>query len=171
MENKEKELARIREQMISAMGRAFEIRGLNGVTGRLYGLLFLSEEPMTLDDMAQQLGMSKPSMSIHVRNLEKSGMVHKVWKRGGRKNYYVAETDMEKIIQEIIEREKAALNMLISTANDCKINLKKLKKEQNHDFQKNVAQNLDKVLYWEECWKSSINLLDKHLPGNKNYKN
>ena len=129
MENKEKELMEVREQIIDAMGKVCKIWGLNEVTGRLYGVLFLSDRPLTLDEMASQLGMSKPSMSLHVRHLEKVGMVNNVWMKGSRKNYYAAETNMEKIIHGFMEREKIALDVMLSTIENSKVNFNKLKEE------------------------------------------
>ncbi|WP_369011870.1 GbsR/MarR family transcriptional regulator, partial [Robertmurraya sp. DFI.2.37] len=66
---------------------------LYGVTesvGRLYGSLYFQEEPMTLDAMKDELGMSITSMSTSVRGLMELKMVEKVWKRGERKDLYRA---------------------------------------------------------------------------------
>src|SRR5699024_11470102 len=60
--------------------------------GKLYATMYFQGK-MTLDEMRDELGMSKPSMSTSVRKLQKIGMVKKVFQRGSRKDTYTAEKD------------------------------------------------------------------------------
>ena len=48
---------------------------------------------MNLDEMREELGMSKPSMSTNIRKLQQNEMVKKKFQRGTRKHTYVAEKD------------------------------------------------------------------------------
>jgi DNA-binding transcriptional regulator GbsR (MarR family) len=85
-------------EMIEAGGRTAQSFGLNRLFGQIYTLLYLSEEPQTLDAQADQLGVSKASVSIACRQLESWGAVRRIWKKGDRKDYYVAETDFSRIL-------------------------------------------------------------------------
>ncbi|MCZ7674334.1 MAG: hypothetical protein M5U34_47980 [Chloroflexi bacterium] len=60
--------------------------GFAEVMGRLYGTLLLSPEELSLDDLASQLEISKGSVSMNMRALERWGMAKEVWVRGERKN-------------------------------------------------------------------------------------
>jgi DNA-binding transcriptional regulator GbsR (MarR family) len=61
--------------------------------GRLYGMMYFHNEPLTLDEMKEELGMSKTSISTSVRTLLDLKMVDKVWKKGSRKDLYAIEGD------------------------------------------------------------------------------
>ncbi|HHY74980.1 MAG TPA: GbsR/MarR family transcriptional regulator [Bacillus bacterium] len=82
-----------KERVIDTIAHNMNLYGITDSVGRLFGLLFFSQNPMTLDEMKDELGMSKTSMSTSVRNLMDLKMVDKVWKKGVRKDLYQAEED------------------------------------------------------------------------------
>jgi len=85
-------------EMVEAGGRTVQSFGLNRLFGQIYVLLYLSDEPQSLDSLARQLGVSKASVSIACRQLESWGALHRSWVKGDRKDYYVAETDFNRIL-------------------------------------------------------------------------
>ena len=56
-------------------------------------LMFFQNRPLTLDDMTEELGMSKTSMSTSVRALSDSKLVERAWERGVRKDLYQVNDD------------------------------------------------------------------------------
>lgn len=85
-------------EMIEAGGRTAQTFGINRLFGQLYMFLFMSPEPASLDVIAESLGVSKASVSIACRQLESWGVLHKVWMKGDRKDYYEAITDIGQIV-------------------------------------------------------------------------
>jgi DNA-binding transcriptional regulator GbsR (MarR family) len=81
------------QEMIEAGGRSAQSFGFNRLLGQIYFLLFLSKDPLSLNDMMEKLGVSKASVSISSRQLLSWGLIQRVWKKGDRKDYYTAETD------------------------------------------------------------------------------
>ncbi|WP_246187723.1 GbsR/MarR family transcriptional regulator [Ornithinibacillus caprae] len=79
--------------MISAIAQAMVIYGVTPSVGRIYGVLYFSEDPLTLDEIKDQVAMSKASVSNGIRELIDTEMVSKVWKKGERKDHYIAEKD------------------------------------------------------------------------------
>lgn len=79
--------------VIDAIADTMDLYGVTPSIGRLYGVLYFSEEAMTLDQMGNSLGMSKPSMSTGIHSLVDIEMVQKVWRKGERKDLYKAEKD------------------------------------------------------------------------------
>ena len=77
--------------------------GLNNIMAQLYAILYLSNNPMSLNDMVERLKISKGSVSINIRALERYGAVRKVWVKGSRRDYYTAETDISKVIMDRIK--------------------------------------------------------------------
>ena len=63
------------EKFIQAIATNMSLYGLTPSVGRLYGVLYFEDKPMTLDDMREALSMSKTSMSTGVRALSDMKMV------------------------------------------------------------------------------------------------
>ena len=85
-------------EMVEAGGRTAQSFGLSRLFGQIYMLLYLSDEPLGLDFLAEQLGVSKASVSIASRQLESWGAVRRIWKKGDRRDFYTAETDFRNLI-------------------------------------------------------------------------
>jgi DNA-binding transcriptional regulator GbsR (MarR family) len=101
------DLNELRHGTMDTLGRITAFWGFSKIMGQLYGLLYLAAAPLTLDEMAENLSISKGNVSINIRALERWNMVRKVWVKGDRKDFYEAETDFWKIIRGVMkEREK-----------------------------------------------------------------
>ncbi|MEA1963668.1 MAG: hypothetical protein U9O41_00835, partial [Candidatus Aerophobetes bacterium] len=68
------------------IGRLTATVGVSRVIGQLYAVLFLSDKPLCLNDMVERLKISKGGASLNIRELEKLGVVKKVWVKGDRKD-------------------------------------------------------------------------------------
>jgi DNA-binding transcriptional regulator GbsR (MarR family) len=101
---------------METMGRITAFWGFSKIMGQLYGLLYLSPKPLTLDEMAESLSISKGNVSINIRALERWSMVRQVWIKGDRKDFYEAETDFWKIIRGVLkEREKKEFDQALGS--------------------------------------------------------
>jgi len=74
--------------------------------GALYGALYLSQGPLSLDELIPIVGVTKGAISTNIRALEQLGMVRKQVRSGDRKDYYLADTDFWKIAKTILERRQ-----------------------------------------------------------------
>jgi DNA-binding transcriptional regulator GbsR (MarR family) len=72
--------------------------------GRIFGLLYLSPNPLSLDDIATELQQSKSNISTTIRGLVEWHLVRRVPVPGSRKDHYEAATDFWRVMQEIFER-------------------------------------------------------------------
>jgi hypothetical protein len=75
-------------RFVESMGRYFEQFGLSRIGGRLLGLLMIAEEPLSLDDMATTLSVSRASISTNIRLVTTTSMAELVTKPGDRRDYY-----------------------------------------------------------------------------------
>ena len=75
-------------QFIERMGLAMDRLGLNRTFGRIFGLLMVADEPMSLDEMVERLQVSKASVSTNARSCEEFGLARRVGVRGDRRDYY-----------------------------------------------------------------------------------
>ncbi|UJL47571.1 MarR family transcriptional regulator [Virgibacillus sp. NKC19-16] len=86
----------IRDNLMLEFSKTVGNFGLSPVEARLFAYLYLSEEPLTLDDMSEALGKSKTSMSTSIRSLSDLNLVTRVWKKGVRKDLYQANNQLFK---------------------------------------------------------------------------
>ncbi|SFL92156.1 choline uptake/conversion transcriptional regulator CudC [Salibacterium qingdaonense] len=80
-------------EVISAIAETMDLYGITPSIGRLYATMYFKHDSMTLDEMKDELGMTKPSMSTAVRNLQDIQIVRKTWQKGSRKDHFTAEKD------------------------------------------------------------------------------
>lgn len=95
-------LIAVNNTTVAGLGRLARFFGFSEVMGRLYGTLLLNPEPLSLDDLSEQLQISKGSVSMNMRSIERWGMAKEVWMRGERKKYYQAESDMWTVIRNVL---------------------------------------------------------------------
>ena len=115
----EDELQYAKENFIQGMSRIGSFWGFPKAMGAIYGVIYLSPELVSLDELVEQAGVSKGAVSTNVRTLERLGMVHKKLKLGDRKDYYTAEADMWKIVRGVLkEREKTEFGLALDTVGE-----------------------------------------------------
>ena len=86
------------DEFVEVIGHLGAGIGLSKVACQLYAFLFIQGKPLSLDEMAEGLKISKGNVSINIRALENWGAVKKIWKKGSRKDFYSCEEDIPKIV-------------------------------------------------------------------------
>jgi DNA-binding transcriptional regulator GbsR (MarR family) len=76
------------------MGLLFEVEGRPRIAGRIFGRLLVSADPRSLDQLAEELGVSKASASTNARMLAGMGMLERVCQTGDRHDYYRVVPDL-----------------------------------------------------------------------------
>ena len=79
---------------IERMSLALESDGLPRIAGRIFGLLLVSEDAHSLDDLAAELRVSKGSVSTNARLLEQRGLLERVCRPADRRDYYSVPPDL-----------------------------------------------------------------------------
>jgi DNA-binding transcriptional regulator GbsR (MarR family) len=83
------------ERFIEHFGLLWEGQGLSRIAGRIVGLLTLQDSPLSLDDIAASLGVSKGSVSHDARRLQSLGLLQRVPAPGGdRRDFYIVAPDL-----------------------------------------------------------------------------
>jgi len=89
---------------------------INKAGGQIYALLFISDEPLSLDEISKRLGISKSNVSINIRMLEDFNLVRKVWVKGSRKDYYAAERVYpKKVLGDFLGKIRGTIGDAITT--------------------------------------------------------
>lgn len=93
------------EQFIERAGVLWEQDGLPRIAGRIFALAMISPGSLSLDEIAETLGVSKASVSNDTRLLERLGFIERVSRPGDRRDYYQATArSFEQAILERVRR-------------------------------------------------------------------
>ena len=115
----ETKLTEAHQHFVQGMSRISNFWGFPKAMGAIYGAIYLSPTPLTLDNLVEQVGVSKGAVSTNVRQLERLNMVHRHLEVGDRKDYYIAETDFWKMIKSILsQREQHEFDKAINTVSE-----------------------------------------------------
>ncbi|HKW78634.1 MAG TPA: ArsR family transcriptional regulator [Candidatus Limnocylindria bacterium] len=86
------------KRFVDHMGHQMLAWGLARPTGRIYAYLLLQPEPVTLDQIARELGIAKSGASVATRHLMGFGMVRSTGEPGTRRLRYAANYDLETML-------------------------------------------------------------------------
>ena len=100
------DLEKTRLDFIEALSRISQFWGYPRAMGALFGALYLSPDPMSLDELIPVVKVTKGAISTNIRALEQLGMVSKQIRAGDRRDYYQAETDFWRITRTVLERRQ-----------------------------------------------------------------
>ncbi len=90
---------------IEQMGLASEANGFSRIAGRMIGYLLIEDRPHSLDEIVEQLQVSKGSVSTNARLLEHYGIIERHSIPGDRRDYYrIGERPWEKMNELFRER-------------------------------------------------------------------
>jgi DNA-binding transcriptional regulator GbsR (MarR family) len=95
------------EQIVLSWGDLGGQWGVNRSVAQIQALLFLSEQPLTAEDIAETLGMARSNVSNSLRELMAWRLIHRVPVLGDRRDHYVAETDLWQMATRVAQGRKA----------------------------------------------------------------
>ncbi len=87
------ELKQAESQISDRIADNMKTFGVSSTVGRLLGIIYLNRTPMTLDQLAEETGMSKTRMSQVMRQMMSLNIAEKEFVKGSRKEYYKVEND------------------------------------------------------------------------------
>ncbi len=90
-----------------AIGDVIEHWGFRKALGRVWTVLYLDTEPLPAAEISERLSMSAGAVSGTLAELQRWGVVRRVWRPGERREFFEAETDFWKMISRVVsERER-----------------------------------------------------------------
>ena len=143
-----------RRHIVQTWGQLSAQWGINRTMGQIHALLMVAPDPMTADQIIEELAISRGNVSMNLRNLLEWGVVYKVHVAGDRKEYFSSEKDAWKLALQIArERKRRELDPVIQSLHsfqqiDSDVGYEKEVAELNKMTTQilDVAMQIDKVL-------------------------
>ncbi len=108
-----------KNKFISTWGALGTLWGINKAMAQIHALLLISPEPLSMEDIMEELQISRGNTSMNLRQLMDWGIVFKENKMGERKEYFTSEKDVQELARQIAkERSRRELQPTIKILND-----------------------------------------------------
>ena len=84
--------------------------GINKTMAQIHALLMVSNEPVSMEDIMDELQISRGNTSMNLKALMDWGIVYKEYKAGERREFFTAEKDLRRISCKNCQRKKQKRN-------------------------------------------------------------
>jgi len=101
------DLSPLEAEVIDLFVQMARVLGLPKSVAELYGILFISESPLSMEDLMEKLGLSKGSASQGLQFLRRAGAVRRVYVPNQRRDYYVAQTELRSLLGGFVREQLA----------------------------------------------------------------
>ncbi|MCB0398970.1 MAG: MarR family transcriptional regulator [Winogradskyella sp.] len=103
-----------KEKFISTWGSLGTLWGINKAMAQIQALLFISTKPLSMEDIMEELQISRGNTSMNLRQLIDWGIVTKVLVSGERKEFFTTEKDVQELARTIAkERSRREIKPVI----------------------------------------------------------
>ncbi len=156
-------LIEARQQFISSWGAFGTHWGINRTMAQIHALLLISPDPLTQDDIMDQLNISRGNTNMNIRELINWGLVERVLLSGERKEYFSAEKDIWKVVKQIVkERKKRELEPMLQL-------LDRLEEVEGDKRDKNVKTFVDTVSGIKKLGRQADKTLDMMIKAEESW--
>ena len=160
------EFTEAKNKFVQTWGALGSQWGINKTMAQIHALLMVSNEPLSMEDIMEELQISRGNASMNIRALIDWGIVYKEFKHGERREFFTAEKDLDelaiKIAKERSKREiKPALKVLkeVSTDIDTKTTEGKYFAEQTeklYEFVLKTDNIIEKATEYKDNWLTKL---------------
>ena len=95
------------QRFVLHWGEMGTVWGVNRSIGQIHALLYLAEQPMTAEDLAETLALARSNVSNSLKELQQWNLIRRVSVLDDRRDYYEAEVDLWEMVARIAEGRKA----------------------------------------------------------------
>ena len=160
------EFKEAKNKFIQTWGALGSQWGINKTMAQIHALLMVSHEPVSMEDIMEELQISRGNASMNLRALMDWGIAYKEYKAGERREFFTAEKDLDelavKISRERSKREiKPALKVLkeVSSIKSDNTEAEKHFVDQTtklYDFVLKADNVLDKITEYKDNWLAKL---------------
>jgi DNA-binding transcriptional regulator GbsR (MarR family) len=156
-------LTEAKQQFIASWGAFGTHWGINRTMAQVHALLMISAEPLSQDDIMEELSISRGNVNMNIRELIDWRLVDRIIIPGERKEYFTAEKDIWKVATQIVrERKKRELDPMLKL-------LDQLQDVEGDKKDKNVKQFTDTIGGIKRFGQQADKMLDVLIKADENW--
>ena len=116
-----RELAPAIERFVLQWGDMGGKWGVNRSVAQIHALLYVSERPLTAEEIADRLGLARSNVSNSIKELQAWNLIRRVPIKGDRREHFEAETDPWEIFARIAAgRKEREIDPAIAALRTCR---------------------------------------------------
>lgn len=104
----------IERHIIDACIKAAKAKGFSDASGVLRGTLFFALEPISMDQLVEETGYSKSTVSANMSLLENLGMAKRIVIPGDKRYYYAPVTDTDSLRATMLVNIKNEVQLILT---------------------------------------------------------
>ncbi len=155
-------LTDLEREVIELFVRMADVLNLPRSVGEIYGLLFISPDPLCLDDCRIRLNISKGSTSQGLKILRSFGAIRTVYIPGDRKDYYVAETSLRKMASGFAGEQ---IRPHVESGKERIERIRELLDEQDGENREDLLEKIELLENWQKRAGKTLPLILKLIGG------
>ena len=156
-------LSEAKQQFISSWGAFGTQWGINRTMAQIHALLLVSPDPITQDEIMDQLSISRGNVNMNIRDLISWSLVERIIVAGERREYFSAEKDIWKVATQIIkERKKRELDPMLKL-------LAQLENVEGDKKDKETKQFVEMIASIKKLGMSADKMLDATIRAEENW--
>lgn len=108
-----------KDKFINTWGSLGTLWGINKAMAQIQALLFISTKPLSMEEIMEELQISRGNTSMNLRQLMDWGIVTKELIPGERKDFFKTEKDVEELARIVAkERSRREIKPVIKVLSD-----------------------------------------------------
>jgi DNA-binding transcriptional regulator GbsR (MarR family) len=113
-------LAEVEREFIDLWRSMSSLWGISPTMAQIHGLLFITGEVLSTDDIMARLNTSRGNVSMNLTRLVEWGLVRRVHRRGDRKDYYESLSDVWEMFTVVAtQRKRREIDPMINILRHC----------------------------------------------------
>ena len=134
-------LKMVREEFVTQWGAMGSQWGINRTMAQIHALLMTSAEPLSTDEVMEELQISRGNAHTNLKDLVAWGLVRVVVKKGERREFFEAEKDVWQIFTTVTrERKKREIEPALAVLNHCAESTRGMSTPEAKAFHEQVKQ-------------------------------
>lgn len=113
------EFREAKNKFIQTWGALGSQWGINKTMAQIHALLMVSPDSLSMEDIMEELQISRGNASMNLRSLMEWGLVYKEYKQGERREYFYTEKDLDELAVKVArERSKREIKPVLKVLKD-----------------------------------------------------
>jgi DNA-binding transcriptional regulator GbsR (MarR family) len=118
------QLDAVERRFVDLWGTMSSLWGINPTMARIHGLLFITGDALTMDDMMERLGISRGNVSMNLAKLVEWGLVQRVHRPRDRRDRYASVSDVWEMFTRVAaQRKRREIDPVLTTLRKCRDDL------------------------------------------------
>ena len=141
------ELSELEKEVVEIFVRIAGVLSLPRSVGELYGILFISPDPMCIDDLMNKLKISKGSTSQGLKILRSFGAVNPVYVAGDRRDFFTAEAELRKVVTGFVNEQ---IRPHLENGKERMARIDRLMNAESSEKKEFIAERVERLQGWQK---------------------